>query len=139
MVALPVKRRGSYQSLKRHVTPTLGIESEEKPSIMNLIKKATHWERFGTILVLGCMHGDSASPVMQMLLAEGYDTNQVSSYSEAVEAFASAEVFPDVVLVDCDVTTYLPLQLISHLQVSMQPMHACMCSTPGTTVLSWHP
>ena len=71
--ALPVKRRGSYQSLKRHATPNQSnIESEDAPSVISLLKKATHWERFGTILVLVCTKSkdEDGDGILQMLSAE---------------------------------------------------------------------
>jgi hypothetical protein len=40
--ALPVTRRGSYQSLKKQ--PNGGLMNENTPSVMGMLKKATHWE-----------------------------------------------------------------------------------------------
>ncbi len=48
--SLPVLRRGSYQSLKRQ--PSKGSDggaADEAPSVIGMLKKATHWEvRRGT-------------------------------------------------------------------------------------------
>jgi hypothetical protein len=113
---LPVKRRGSYQSLKRGS----GIKTEDEPSVIGMIKKATHWERFGTIMVLSCLAnepGTDGEAVLQLLQAEGYDTEDCESQKSTVAAFSARDVFPDVVLIDTDKPGLDTAQLIRALQV----------------------
>lgn len=65
VVSLPVKRRGSYQSLKR-----VSGASASDPALR---RKSTHWEKFGTILVLYCAaskHAEQDGGVLQMMMAE---------------------------------------------------------------------
>lgn len=76
--ALPVKRRGSFQQLKkagvhagRHGASS-HLDSDSSPSIFAVVKKSTHWEKYGTVLVL--LVADELSSdreaVLQMLSAE---------------------------------------------------------------------
>eukprot|EP00798_Chlamydomonas_sp_ICE-L_P014652 gene14652-20686_t len=132
--ALPVKRRGSYQSLKRHASPNQSnVESEDTPSVMSLLKKSTHWEKFGTILVLFCTKDKESDPdkVLQMLSAEGYDSEVCESQAEALKTFNAREVFPDIVLIDSTHHVYNTMQ-------SKNPTVAIMClgsprDSPGSS------
>lgn len=121
---LPVKRRGSYQSLKRGT----GIKTEDEPSVIGMIKKATHWERFGTIMVLSCLanEGTDGEAVLQLLQAEGYDTEDCESQKSTVAAFSARDVFPDVVLIDTDKPGLDTAQLIRALQAQNAAV-AIMC------------
>ncbi|GAX80917.1 hypothetical protein CEUSTIGMA_g8352.t1 [Chlamydomonas eustigma] len=133
--ALPVTRRGSYQSLKKQ--PSGGVRSEDTTSIMGMLKKATHWERFGTILALVCMSNDTpdGKEVLQMLQAEGYDTGVVGCSRDAVAEFSSGEVFPDVVLVDADLPAFgSTAQLIKQLQVQNATVAIVVLGSQGGKV-----
>eukprot|EP00798_Chlamydomonas_sp_ICE-L_P025644 gene25644-11308_t len=135
--SLPVKRRGSYQSLKRHTVALSNIKSEDSPSVLTLLRKSTHWERFGTILVLLCTNNknEDSDGVLQMLSAEGYDTEVTETQAEALQIFSSKEVFPDIVLIDCTQDTFNTMQMIKQLQAK-NPTVAIMClgSTDGDGV-----
>ncbi|KAG1663578.1 hypothetical protein FOA52_013198 [Chlamydomonas sp. UWO 241] len=115
--ALPIKRRGSYLLMKRERS---ALSSEDEPSVMGLLtnRKPTHWERFGTVMVLCCLAPDSpeGTACMQMLQAEGYDTLTTSCLADAMTLFSTGEVFPDVVLVDCDARAFASIALIAKLQ-----------------------
>lgn len=68
VVSLPVMRRGSFTYLKRHSN---SVKSEDKPSVLSLMKKPTHWERFGTILVLYCAKSKCLEDgLLQIMMAE---------------------------------------------------------------------
>ncbi len=73
--ALPVKRRGSFQQLKKAGLPrdsNSALDSDSRPSIFAVVKKSTHWEKYGTVLVL--LVADELSSdkenILQMLSAE---------------------------------------------------------------------
>lgn len=53
VVSLPVKRRGSYQNLKKQMQQE-SHSNEDSTRAQTPNRATTHWERFGTILVLYC-------------------------------------------------------------------------------------
>uniref|UniRef100_A0A7S0RU76 Response regulatory domain-containing protein n=1 Tax=Chlamydomonas leiostraca TaxID=1034604 RepID=A0A7S0RU76_9CHLO len=115
VVSLPVKRRGSYQNLKKQMQHG----SEDTPGVLASLKKATHWEKFGTILVLYCAKDkEEHDELVQMMSVEGYDTEVVDNQLDALAYFKSREVFPDVVVVDTD-HTYNTIQLIKQFQAQL--------------------
>lgn len=123
--ALPVKRRGSFQQLKKAGLPnslcdssSSHLDSDSSPSIFAIVKKSTHWEKYGTVLVLFAADdsGTDKAEVLQMLSAEGYDDMTISSLDEAVRLFTEREVFPDIVLVDSDNESMDTQKLIKQLQ-----------------------
>jgi len=116
---LPVKRRGSYQSLKRNTEPSQShIKSEGEPSVISLLKKSTHWERFGTILVQYCTKSkaEDCDGVLQMLCAEGYDAVVSETQTDAILTFSTREVFPDLVILDSEHPDLNTIQFIKQLQ-----------------------
>ncbi|GFR44507.1 hypothetical protein Agub_g5772 [Astrephomene gubernaculifera] len=131
--ALPVKRRGSFQQLKKTGThagcdgASSYLDSDSSPSIFAVVKKSTHWEKYGTVLVL--LVADELSSdkeaVLQMLSAEGYDDNTTDNAQEAVKLFAEKEVYPDIVIIDSDNELVDTRQLIMQLQ-SLNPTVAVM-------------
>ncbi|PNW77668.1 hypothetical protein CHLRE_10g446450v5 [Chlamydomonas reinhardtii] len=122
--ALPVKRRGSFQQLKKigaaggRDGSSSHLDSDSAPSIFAIVKKSTHWEKYGTVLVL--LVADELSSdkeaVVQMLSAEGYDDQTSDSIEEAVKLFSEREVYPDIVIVDSDNELVDTKQLIKALQ-----------------------
>lgn len=78
---LPVKRRGSFQQLKKAGSyvgrdgASSPLDSDSSPSIFAVVKKSTHWEKYGTVLVL--LVADELSSdreaILQMLSAEVRD------------------------------------------------------------------
>lgn len=68
VLSLPVKRRGSYQNLKRQ---TGAKDGGGEQGILSILKKSTHWERFGTIMVLYCAKDKTQEDdLLQMMLVE---------------------------------------------------------------------
>ncbi|GLI63425.1 hypothetical protein VaNZ11_006395 [Volvox africanus] len=122
--ALPVKRRGSFQQLKKagvHAGrdgASSPLDSDSSPSIFAVVKKSTHWEKYGTVLVL--LVADELSrdkeAIVQMLSAEGYDDNTTDNIPEAVKLFSEKEVYPDIVVIDSDNELVDTRQLIRQLQ-----------------------
>ncbi|KAL6764484.1 hypothetical protein V8C86DRAFT_2476438 [Haematococcus lacustris] len=110
-VALPATRRGSYQSLKRQ------DGKERVQAVLFSTSKPTHWERYGTVMVLYCGADGSAahdSELQQMLLAEGYDTRVVHNQPAAMQALTTAEALPDMVVIDAD-QSFNTLRLIEQV------------------------
>ncbi|GLC61812.1 hypothetical protein PLESTB_001805700 [Pleodorina starrii] len=122
--ALPVKRRGSFKQLKKagsHVGrdgASSHLDSDSSPSIFAVVKKSTHWEKYGTVLVLVVADELSSDKeaVVQMLSAEGYDDNTTDNVAEAVKLFSEKEVYPDIVIMDSDNELVDTRQLIRQLQ-----------------------
>lgn len=84
---LPVKRRGSFQQLKKAQTGSNGTSVDNNASstssldsdstaqssvLAKLTKKMTHWEKYGTVLVLFLVDdcGSDKDAILQMLSAE---------------------------------------------------------------------
>ncbi|KAG2495444.1 hypothetical protein HYH03_006390 [Edaphochlamys debaryana] len=122
--SLPTKRRGSFQQLKKAGTQggrdgsSSHLDSDSSPSIFAVVKKSTHWEKYGTVLVL--LVADELSSdkeaVLQVLSAEGYDDSTTDDVAEAVKLFNEKEVYPDIVIVDSDNELVDTKQLIRQLQ-----------------------
>ncbi|EFJ42707.1 hypothetical protein VOLCADRAFT_97137 [Volvox carteri f. nagariensis] len=131
--ALPVKRRGSFQQLKKaglHAGrdgASSHLDSDSSPSIFAVVKKSTHWEKYGTVLVLVVADELSSDKeaVLQMLSAEGYDDNTTDNIEEALKLFAEKEVYPDIVIIDSDNELVDTRQLIRQLQ-SLNPTVAVL-------------
>eukprot|EP01025_Chloroclados_australasicus_P056107 TRINITY_DN6897_c0_g1_i12.p2 TRINITY_DN6897_c0_g1~~TRINITY_DN6897_c0_g1_i12.p2 ORF type:complete len:342 (+),score=61.11 TRINITY_DN6897_c0_g1_i12:251-1276(+) len=120
--ALPVKRRGSYQHLKRSVASTAdggdGCEggedvsevgsvtsAEEVRSLSSPEYKQTHWEQFGTAQVLLLSVGvdeELMSFYDQALSAEGYDVLCVEDVIEVGDVLKQQKVEPDLALLLCE-------------------------------------
>ncbi|GIM02551.1 hypothetical protein Vretimale_7365 [Volvox reticuliferus] len=122
--ALPVKRRGSFQQLKKTGVhsgrdgASSPLDSDSSPSIFAVVKKSTHWEKYGTVLVL--LVADELSSdkeaIVQVLSAEGYDDNTTDNIAEALKLFSEKEVYPDIVVIDSDNELVDTRQLIRQLQ-----------------------
>ncbi|KXZ47531.1 hypothetical protein GPECTOR_34g690 [Gonium pectorale] len=97
-----------FQQLKKAGTHSgrdgAHLDSDSSPSIFAVVKKSTHWEKYGTVLVLFVADELSRDreAVLQMLSAEGYDDQTTDDAAEAVKLFSEKEVFPDIVIIDSD-------------------------------------
>ncbi len=83
-------------------------------------RKATHWETYGVIMVLICLSEDSADTkdILQVLMAEGYETMIARSQDDVLASFSESNIFPDAVLIDSDLAAFGEgRQLIPQLQV----------------------
>ncbi|MEW5297881.1 MAG: hypothetical protein WDW36_001060 [Sanguina aurantia] len=140
---LPVKRRGSFQQLKKGVqscgsgaafegnagsTSSLDSDSTQQSNVLSkLSQKMTHWEKYGTVLVLFLVDdcGSDKDAILQMLSAEGYDDHVSESMDSTLKVFEDGEVFPDIVMVDSDNDSVSVSQLIAKL-MNINPTVAIM-------------
>lgn len=137
---LPVKRRGSFQQLKKAGAPRDAngspLDSDSSPSIFAAVKKSTHWEKYGTVLVLFVADdaGTEKEEVLQMLSAEGYDDHTTSTSEEALKLFTEREVYPDIVLLDSDNESIDVAKLIKALQKANPTVAIVVLGSKGGAV-----
>jgi DNA-binding response OmpR family regulator len=133
--ALPPSRRGASYTLTKAKNAATQTQKSVSMQVIGALNRPSHYERYGTIELLLNLGQDSE--LLQLLKAEGYDCLVMDSDkadhphedSEAtgdlLQVFNSQDVYPDVVLLDCD----QPLSntaIIRALQ-SQQPLASIIC------------
>ena len=94
---------------------------------ISALNRPSHYERYGTIELLINIGADG-SGLLQLLKAEGYDCLVLGSEeatADLVSTFNSKDVYPDVILMDCDLPSS-STAIIRNLQ-SQQPLASIIC------------
>ena len=125
--ALPPSRRGASYS----ATKAKNMAQTQKSSSMQVISalnRPSHYERYGTIELL--LNIGEESELLQLLKAEGYDCLLMEpsgdeTTGDLVQVFNSKDVYPDVILMDCDHPSS-STAVIRNLQ-AQQPLASIIC------------